>query len=173
MRQPIVKSASTAILLAYGCASAPAPEIQRPAPDVRTTGTPNAATSCNVGRPAALTNGAITIRPGETLCVELQSRGDSVVPVELLESASPDALVLTLKQDQASQGATLTLQNPFPVLLSYQAAIRIPSRSDTHHTSTCPVLSHRLGIEMWPQQIEEVTLSGFKRVPEGATLVCK
>jgi len=172
MRQPVIKFGSVAVLLAAGCESAPPPATQHPAPEVRTPSATNSAANCQVGRPAALTKGAITIRPGEMLCVQLRSQGDSIVPIALLESASPGALVLTLKQDQAPIGTTLTVQNPVSVLLSYQAAIRLPGRSDSHHTSTCPVMSHRFGIESWPYQIDELTLTDFKRLPEGATLVC-
>jgi hypothetical protein len=168
----LIKSGSVAVLIAAaGCESAPPPANPPPALPVRVTGAPNSAASCQVGRPAGLNNGAITIRSGEMLCIQLQSQGDAIVPIALLESASPDTLVLTLKQ--IPTGTTLTVQNPLSVSLSYLAAIRLPGGSDTHHTSTCPVLSHRFGIESWPYQVGELTLTDFKRLPEGAPLVCK
>jgi len=173
MRQLIRKFSSVAVLLACGCESAPPAATQHAVPEVRTTSAPSSATSCQVGRPGALTNSTITIRPGEMLCVQLESKGDSIVPIALLDSASPGALVLTLKQDPAPMGTTLTVKNPLSVFLSYQAAIRLPGRSDNHHTSTCPVMSHRFGIESWPYQIGELTLTDFRPLPEGATLVCK
>jgi hypothetical protein len=170
MRHVVVELGSVALLLAGGCASSPPATQPRPPSSAPTVSSASPSGADCQERPDALVNGVIHIRPGETLCIQLRTDGEVVTPVALVSNSSPDTLVLTLAQD--SSGTLLTVRNPLSVLLRYQAAIRIPGRSDSHRTSTCPVLSHRFAMENWPQKIDEITLSGFRTEDEGGSVTC-
>jgi hypothetical protein len=112
MREFIAILSLAVLLIAAGCNSVPL-ATQVPTAPVTSSSSSPSESGCQVGR-RALTNGTITIRPGETLCVQLQPQGDSIAPVALLTSPTPDALILTLKQDQAPMATMLTVHNPLP-----------------------------------------------------------
>jgi hypothetical protein len=170
---------SAAFLALTGCASTPqssaasqvsAPQVPPPQAD-----TPSASKSvydCQTARSAALVNGAVNIRPGETLCLRLQTQGESIVPVAIVERATSDILVLTfIRKDRAS---TLIVRNPLNQRLCYKALMRVPGRSDAQPTNIWAVLSHRFGFENWPYDIDELTLSGFRSITDPQDpFVCK
>ena len=81
-----------AILLS-GCASAPKSTMEQVG--LRVAAQP--APSCESDHEGALAGGALTILPGETICVTLQVQGDSVVPVAVVSTADPaNTLVVRL-----------------------------------------------------------------------------
>jgi hypothetical protein len=158
-----------AILLG-GCASAPKSEMERVALKVVADPKP----SCQSGHEGALSGGALTILPGETICVSLQVRGDSVVPGAVVSSANPENTLIVRFWQEAGSGATfLTLHNPLATYLGYQAHLLRLGASQREYTTSCPVLSRRVGIEQWPYQVSEITLSNFASLPESNNMVCK
>jgi hypothetical protein len=101
-------------------------------------------------------------------------QGDSVVPVAVVSTANPtNTLVVRLWQESGTNEMFLTLHNPLNTFLAYQANLLRPGTSQRQYTSSCPVLSHRLGIEQWPYQVSEITLSNFTSLPESNDMVCK
>lgn len=74
-----------------GCALAPKSTMETV--DIRVAGEP--APKCQSGHDNALSNGVLTIRPGDTICVSLKANGASVTPVQVVTSANPkDTLVV-------------------------------------------------------------------------------
>jgi hypothetical protein len=130
--------------------------------------------SCEQGREGALANGAITIRPGETVCFTVRAEGNSIAPSEVVASDSPDStVVLSFWLDPTTSDAVLTIYNPLGEFLIYRAHMLLPGATQLEYTSSCPVLSKRMGIEHWPYPIAELTLSSFETAPDSATITCK
>ena len=166
------------VLIVAGCASAPPSPPSKPVPPPAAARPADASNSsrgrfdCRTDRASALVDGVVRIRPGETLCLQLQSQDDSVTPIAMVASAGRGILVFTLLEEGGRTNLYVT--NPLDVRLCYSAAMRLPGRSDTLPTSIWSVLSHRFGVEGWPQPIDELTLSNFKGVGKAeAGLVCK
>lgn len=166
---------SIVLVAVAGCASRPA----------AVTGPTSA---CQVQRPAALVDirvslphpsasDTIKIRPGETLCVQLVMTGNHLLAKELLSEVPPDAwaiLVVTLRENHGS--TTLTVLQHVCRLgctLRYRAAIRVAGDPVIQPATTCPVLSGRPGIEIWPYKIEELTLTDLGLMTPGDTMKCK
>ena len=153
-----------------GCASAPKSEMERVALKVVADPKP----TCEPAHEGALAGGALTILPGETICVSLKVQGDSVVPDAVVSSISPEStLVVRLWQEPGSGATFLTLHNPLATYLGYQAHLLRPGASQREYTTSCPVLSRRVGIEQWPYQVREITLSNFASLPVSNAMVCK
>ena len=134
---------------------------------------PRAATDgklCTLHRADALGDGAVRIRPGETLCVQLRIVDGRPQPVGLVGAeAGADALVITASLDNGR--TTLTLRNPLRQWLRYQAFMRPAADGQLRYTSSCPVMSnHRLAFEDWPYPITEFVLTSFEiePAPDGA-----
>jgi hypothetical protein len=127
---------------------------------------------CEGGHESALVDGAATIKPGETICLQLEARGNIVVPTSVITAYSPEnTLVLRLWQENGE--TFLSLRNPLGGFLRYEASMLLPGQSQYQYTSSCPVLSHRLGIEQWPQVVDAIMLKNFKALPESETMNCQ
>jgi hypothetical protein len=130
--------------------------------------------ACQSGHDNALSNGVITIRPGETICVALQANGMSVVPARVVASAtSQDTMVVKFWQEPGTNKMFLSVHNPLHGFLRYRAEMVRPGSLQYQYTSTCPVLSDRLGIENWPFPITALNLSNFETLPDSKTMECK
>lgn len=130
--------------------------------------------ACEAGHDDALKDGVVTIRPGETICVELQIRGDKVVPVATVSVANPDStLVLRAWNEPGKPDTLLSVHNPLGSLLRYEAHMLIPGKRKPEYTSSCAVMSRRFGLEHWPYAIKELTLGEFKALPESDTIECR
>jgi hypothetical protein len=163
-------SALSVAILISGCASAPSSTMEKAG--LRVVGEP--APACEPGHQGALTGGALTIVPGQTICLTLQLRGDSVVPVSVVSTVDPqNTLVVRLWQESGTNETFLTLHNPLNKFLSYQASLLRPGTFQRQYTSSCPVLSRRLGVEQWPYPVNEITLSDFAALPDSDKMVCK
>lgn len=161
-------SVGTALLLA-GCASAPKSNYVNVA--VKATRAPVPA--CEKGHEAALQNGTVTVRPGQTVCVELRLDGSRVVPVRVVAEIQGDnTLVLRAWQEPVGQETFLSLHNPLDTNLRYKAHMSRSAGSALEYTSSCPVLSRRLGIEHWPYPVVEFQLSQFQAELETETMEC-
>ncbi|RYG98764.1 MAG: hypothetical protein EON58_06165 [Alphaproteobacteria bacterium] len=129
---------------------------------------------CQIGKEGSLAGGAVTILPGDTICLKTQIKGDSVVPVAVTSTADPeDTLIVSLWQEPGTDDMYLTLRNPLGSFLKYKAYMLRPNEQQREYTSSCLVLSRRLGIEQWPHLVSEITLSDFKAVPESKSVTCE
>ena len=128
---------------------------------------------CESGHAQALSNGVLTIKPGETICVLLHVQGKSVVAKTVVESSSREStLVVKFWREPAAGEWFLELYNPLGGYLRYQAAMVSPDASKNGHTSTCPVLSRRRGFEYWNYPITQLALSDFEQVSETNSMTC-
>jgi hypothetical protein len=163
---------ATAVLVIAACVSGKSPPSHPASPQVNAAAPPVASSGCQSSRPDALLNGTINVRPGEQLCIKIETRGNAVVPVALVQTQTEETLLVTLRQQSGPTNTLLSLHNPLGVYLKYQASIRVPGHLP-QHTSTCPVLSHLFGIESWPYEIQEVTLTNFETSAPGNSLTCR
>jgi len=132
------------------------------------------APACQAGYEGSLAGGAVTILPGQTLCLKLELRGESVLPVSVVSVANPeDTLILKFWQEPGTDEMFLSLHNPLSTFLRYQAYMLRPGQQEREYTSSCPVLSKRIGVEQWPHLVSEITLSGFTSLPESKALSCQ
>jgi len=139
---------------------------------LRTVAEPQPA--CQSGHDNALSNGVITIRPGETICVELQENGVSVIPKRVVASAtSQDTLVVKFWQETGTNNMFLSVRNPLHRFLRYRAEMARPGSLQYQYTSSCPVLSGRISIENWPFPITALNLSNFETLPDSKSIECK
>jgi hypothetical protein len=130
--------------------------------------------SCQSGHEAALSNGTLTIKPGDVICVQFQTKGDEIVSFSVVDKGEvKDTLIIHFWQEPNTDEMYLTLHNPLGTFLKYDASILLPSKSEHEYTSSCPVLSRRMGIEQWPQIINELALTNFRSMPESKTMTCE
>lgn len=162
------------VLLAFisGCVSAPTPKSNLEQIALDTANDPRP--SCEPGHEGALANRAITIRPGEVICFNVRSEGNTLIPTEIVSTDAPErAVVLKLWLDPTTGDAVLTVHNPLSAFLRYQAYMFRPGATQREYTSSCPVLSKRMSLEHWPYPIAALTLSHFTTEPESKSITCK
>ncbi len=104
----------------------------------------------------------VTIAEGKTLLVQFEQKGDTISKPKVVEQA--DDKVPTPRFEFLSQNGNLmlTTKNPFPKDLKFRALARIKGRKTYFETSIVPVRSGLLGMELWPDPIEELILFDFK-----------
>ena len=129
---------------------------------------------CESGHDAALSDGVLTFRPGETICVRLEVREDTVVPAEVVSTSSAEStLVVKAWIEPGSTETFLSLHNPLASYLRYQAHLVRAGSEQSEYTSSCPVLSGRLAVEQWPYAIRTFILSDFRLIPESDEMECR
>ncbi len=164
-----LKYFALAIILT-GCASSPPSTVERVALETVKDPIPE----CVPGHEGALSNGIVTVRPGETVCIRLEVAGSSVTPAEVVSTnVEGSTLVLRAWSEPGSNFTFLSIHNPLDALLRYEAYLISGRKDSPEYTSSCPVLSHRLGIEHWPYAVTEFTLAGFRTIPETEGIECK
>jgi len=130
--------------------------------------------SCEAGHDAALSEGVLTLRPGDTICVRLEVHENSVVPAEVVTtSTAENTLVVRAWIEPGTSETYLSLHNPLASFLRYEAHLVQVGSKQSEYTSSCPVLSGRIGIEQWPYAVSSFSLSGFKLLPESGQLACQ
>ncbi|MHA6205400.1 hypothetical protein ACXU4B_13320 [Dyella soli] len=130
--------------------------------------------ACEPGHEDALTDGVIRIRPGETLCVSLDATGDSVTPKAIVPAGDPASLlVLRFWQEPGSSQMFLSVHSPLADDLRYKAFMVRSGSLRQEYTSSCPVLSHRFGIENWPFAISELRITGLVALRGARHMECR
>ena len=158
------------LALLAGCASAPPSTME----DIALRVAPEAPPSCELGREGALSNGSITIRPGQVICLTVQVDGSSVFPIAVVPKAdAPNTIILKFWQEPGTGDMVLTVHNSLATFLTYRAHMLRPDSSRAEYTSSCPVLSRRFGLEHWPHLISELILSDFGSLPESERITCR
>ncbi len=114
------------------------------------------------------------IHPGETLCATLEVDGERVDPLTVTSSDDPEnTLIVRSWNERGTEDTYLSLHNPLDVFLRYEATVFEPGTSEGQYSSSCPVLSRRLGIEHWPYLVREFQLGRFAAEPESEEIVCR
>ena len=123
-----------------------------------------------------LENGLVVIRPGESICIAATSWGNVVTPVRVVTSAETEgaARPLILRSWRDGSDVHLTIRNPYGRYLKYRAGVMLPGEVRPRETKTCPALSdYRATLEHWPHLVDEILLTDFRLLPEGAALACE
>jgi hypothetical protein len=135
--------------------------------------------ACENSRSDAFSNGTVYLRPGDTICLSLESHGKSITSKVASESTHREnALVIKFWQEPDTGNMFLALYNPLGMDLRYQASMLpldslLQGTSEYQHTSVCPVPSRRRSVEHWNIPIAQVKLSDFSLLPESKTSTCQ
>ena len=153
------------------CVASPPERIDPP-----TRPTRNEPPECGPAQEDTLADGLVVIRPGESVCIAATSWGDVVTLVRVVTSAETEgaARPIILRSWRDGSDVYLTIRNPYPRYLKYRAGVVLPGEVRPRDTKTCPALSdYRPTLEHWPQLIDEILLTDFRLLPEGAALACE
>jgi hypothetical protein len=155
------------------CVASPPERIEPPTPTPAARATPP---ECGPAQPDTLADGLVVIRPGESICIAATSWGDVVTPVRVVTSAETEgaARPIILRSWRDGADVYLTIRSPYPRYLKYRAGVVLSGEVRPRDTKTCPVLTdYRPTIEQWPQLVDEILLTDFRLLPEGAALACE
>ena len=129
--------------------------------------------TCQAGHEASLAGGAVTILPGDVICISIRIEEGLVVPVGIVDKNDDgNAVVIRLWREPGHGVTFLSVHNPLSKFLTYKAYIKRANSADREYTSTCPVLGRLDAYEQWPYQVNEITLSDFALIPESKTIEC-
>lgn len=118
--------------------------------------------------------GVVTLLPDDIVCLSVSVVDGKVTLALPPASAAPaDLLVLKFWYDPKSGNSNLTVHNPLPQFLAYEAHMLRVGSSNREYTSTCQVLSRRDGIEFWNYELAEITVSAFTVLPEAERIECR
>ncbi|MBL0164467.1 MAG: hypothetical protein IPP82_12725 [Xanthomonadales bacterium] len=117
--------------------------------------------------------GAITLLPNQVACFALKVTDARIQLIEPPKGAAPESLlVLKLWYEPKTEKSFLSIHNPLSLFLTYKAHIRRTGAKSLEYTTTCPVLSHRDGLEFWTYEMSEIVISNLALVPESKTIEC-
>jgi hypothetical protein len=156
------------VLALAACATSPKATVERAA-------TPPAAKNpppeCDPAHDDTLVDGLVVIRPGETLCIAVTAMGDVVVPARVVSTSEGSIMLRSWRE---GPDVFLTIRSPFSRRLKYRAGIVLAGEVRPREAKTCPALSdYRPTLEQWPRLVDEILLTDFRLLPEGASVVCE
>ena len=131
---------------------------------------------CGPAQADTLEDGLVVIRPGESICVAATSWGNVVTLVRVVPTAETEgaARPIILRSWRDGSDVYLTIRSPYARYLKYRAAVVLPGEVRPRDTKTCAVLTdYRPTLEHWPHPIDEILLTDFRLLPEGAALSCE
>ena len=68
----------------------------------------------------------------------------------------------------------LAIYNPFSRSLKYRAGVVLPGEVQPRDTSSCPVAGdYRQTRGHWPHPVDEILLTDFRLLADGAALTCE
>ena len=130
--------------------------------------------ACEAGHDDALTTGVLTIRPGQTICVQLRVDGDKVVPLAVVSIDGASNTLIVKSWSEADGPETfLSIYNPLDTFLRFELNMHLPGARKPKYTSSCPALPGGSGNEQWPFQVDAFSMSGFRLLPESEYFVCR
>jgi hypothetical protein len=120
-------------------------------------------------------NGWITVYPGETVYVEVQTRGNKIVNVRAVSKPERPAATITFKFDQVDgdPGSMLVVTNPLRSKLKYDLGFMPVSSDQIVGTSSCPVRAGLKSFESWPHPIFQLVIANLRLMPDAAVARCE
>jgi hypothetical protein len=108
----------------------------------------------------------LQIYPSETLLIEAEISGDSIVSMKVVEkNAHPEKTIIVL-MDQIVTGkkivTILNVKNPFNRKLHYDAALATPKNKEWKSTGTYSARANRESHESWPFAIIMLQLDKWR-----------
>ncbi len=112
-------------------------------------------------------NRSMQMYPGETVYLEVELSGTDIVSMKAVKEVKKKSSTLTLKFAQNTENGIhksmmLTVQNPFPLQLEYEALIFPFKAKKFVNTDVYPVQPGLSGIEIWPDLITTIGLGNWK-----------
>lgn len=113
----------------------------------------------------------IQIFPGEKLFIECEIQYNKLVNFKVVPKIRDKNRTMVIEFHQEINGKNheqmmLTIENPFQKNLHYNAMINLMNQSRWRKTSVVQVLPGLSSIEMWPDIITSIALSGFGFIEE-------
>jgi hypothetical protein len=108
----------------------------------------------------------IQIYPGETIFVEISLRNSDIIGFEAVKQITDSTRTIIINLKQVSEKGVhtqtmLSIYNPFPKKLVYQAVMSTLGKTKWIHTDVWPVEPKLSGIEMWPELILSLGLGNW------------
>jgi hypothetical protein len=155
-------------IISASCSAAdPASKVERVAIEVAKT----SPAKCLMERPAALTKNVVLMRPGETICVDVEVRDQAIFARGLVATPTDSTLIFQAWRDGAD--TFLRVQHSLDVSLRYEA-VMAPAGEEMkmERTSTCPVMPKMFSLEHWPYPVVVMAFSEFS-VADSRDLACR
>ncbi|RZM30326.1 MAG: hypothetical protein EOO88_01165 [Pedobacter sp.] len=117
--------------------------------------------------PYIFPNKSVQVYPGETIYLEVTLNDGEITAMNPVKEIVRPKATLTLQFVQKTEKKKhslmmLTVENPFPFDLTYEALIFTFSQKKWSKTSIIPVRAGLSGIEMWPDLITSIALGNWK-----------
>lgn len=127
--------------------------------------------------PPALTEGVLSLLPGETVQVEAERQGESLVLSKVVASPEHPERTLTFRFAQLPRktGMILIVESPFDEPLKFDLGM-MPLDGDPAgivKTSSCPVVPRIQSLESWPHPIFQLFAARFRFVASGTAPRCE
>ena len=120
--------------------------------------------------PYLFPNRSMQIYPGETVYLEVEVKDANIISMKAVKEVTKPSSTLVIKFKQNSdkgvhQSMALTVENPFDLVLGYEALMFPLKTKKFVKTSIYPVQPGLAGIEMWPDLITTLALGNWKFKP--------
>lgn len=122
-----------------------------------------------------VSNGWISVFPGETLYIEAEPQGQGLGNFRAVEkNSNPDkTLVFEFKQDEGRVDMLLKVHNPFDQELKFHTVMMLTDSDKMLKTSSCSIITTGDLFEHWPHEIFQLLFFEFKFLAKGAPMECK
>ena len=119
--------------------------------------------------PPVVQSGLVTLYPGESIYIEADVVGDTLVNLNLVREISNPDKTITIKfwQDTSMSSGTdmmLSVHNPFERFLRYELGMMTFDSNEVQYTSSCPVLPGKFAYEHWPFPLFQLAMTGFRLI---------
>jgi hypothetical protein len=124
--------------------------------------------------PAAAQPFGVIVVAGQTVFVEADVVDGKLVNLVSVGKVSNPSKTITATFEQVDgKGMMLTVSNPFPDMLKFRMAIMPLDQQGLLKTSSCPVGARIRSVEMWPDPIFQVVLTGGHTLPKDTKVICE
>ncbi len=108
----------------------------------------------------------VQIFPGEKLLIEADVINDKLTNFRVVNEIRNENKTLVIEFEQTTknkmhEGMNFTIYNPFGKVIHYKAMMNLMKNDRWVRTSVIPVMAELRSIEMWPDLITSLALTGF------------
>jgi hypothetical protein len=116
----------------------------------------------------------VSVYAGTTVYFEADIDGGRLVNLKRVAAINnpTKTVATTLTQDEKSGMMVLSTQNPFGKPLRIRMGMMPLAHDGLVKTSSCPVMAHGGGFEMWPYPIFQVVLGNMRLLEQGEPMGC-
>jgi len=124
--------------------------------------------------PGVVQEFGITVVAGQTVHVEADVSGDSLVNLKAVDAIVHPGrtITATLTQEQ-NGGMMLSVKNPFARQLKFDMGMMPLGTDGLYKTSSCPVIAGGGSFEMWPYPIFQLVLGNARLLDSTSSMACE